>query len=238
MRRKLSALVGALVLLGSAACGSSNVNALEGKSPGAVLSAALQAATRLGGVHYVLQTSGTAQSQTVTGDAVTNEGAESVVTGSDQAVVELVRSTVFLRGNAGGLQDIIGLTATMASQNAGKWISFQPTDSLYQSVAHAVTLKSVLAELTPSGSLAESTRGRIAGKSVVGIRGALPDATNRGTATFWVATTAPTVPVGVDAQTTSGGQSVLEFGVFSRWGERFQFTAPSGALPFSALSAK
>lgn len=150
------------------------MNALQGKSPDGVLSAALAAANKLGGVHYVLQTSTATQKETVTGDAARSEGAQYVVNGSDQMVIQLIGTSAFVRGNAGGLQDTIGLPSTVASRYAGKWISFRTTDSLYQSVVQAVTLKNVLAHLTPTGSLIESSPGTVAGHTVVGVRAPFP----------------------------------------------------------------
>jgi len=238
MRSKLSLLLGATVLSSAAACGSSPGNALEGKTPQGVLSAALSAASKFGGVHYVLETSGTVQKETVTGDARTNEGIQSVVTGSDQVVVESVGSTAFLRGNAGGLQNIIGLAAAPASQYADKWISLQRSDSLYQSVVRAVTLKSMLAQLEPLAPLVESMPGTLGGRHVIGVRGELPSHSGNGSATFWVSTSKPTVPVGVDAQSTNGGQTVTEIGAFSKWGERFSLPSLPSAVAFSTIPTK
>lgn len=238
MRHKVVVVVGAMMVTGLAACGSSTSNALEGKSPNAILSAALRAATRLGEVHYVLRTSGSSPSQTVTGDAGMNQGAEEVVSGSDTAVIQLIGTSGYIRGNAGGLQDIIGLASAQATQYAGEWISLQPSDSVYKSVVQSVTLAGVLGDLRPRGSLEKSTPVTLGGRSVVGVRGSLPNATESGSATMWVSTATPNVPVGVEAVTTSGSQSVTEVGAFSNWGERFRFVAPLGAVAFSSSPTK
>ena len=236
MRHKVLVVVGAVLVLAFAACGSSTstASAFEANSPGAILSTAVRAATRLEEVHYVLRTSGTSTSQTVTGDAATNQGAEYVVSGSDEAVIQLIGSTAYIKGNAGGLQDIIGLGSAQATRYAGQWVSLQPTDSMYRSVVQSVTLQGVLGNVKPRGSLEKSTPVTLGGRSVVGVRGGLADATEQGSATMWVATATPNVPVGVEAQTTSGS----EIGVFSKWGERFRFEAPSGAVAFSAPPTK
>jgi len=229
-------VVGAIMLVGFAACGSSTANGLEAKSPGAILSAAVTAATRLGEVHYVLRTNGSSRSssQTVTGDAATNQGAEEVVIGSDEVVIQLIGTTGYIKGNSGGLQDIIGLGSAQAEQYAGQWVSLLPTDSMYRSVVQSVTLQGVLGSVRPRGSLEKSTPVTLGGRSVVGVRGSLPNATEQGSATMWVATATPNVPVGVEAQTTIGS----EVGVFSKWGERFRFEAPSGAVVFSSHPTK
>ncbi len=96
-----------------------------------------------------------------------------------------------------------GSRATQASQEAGKWISFQKGDSLYNTIVQGVTLSSLLAELKPLPPLIESTPGTVSGQQVVGVRGGLQSAPGAGEATFWVATAAPNVPVGIDAQAKS-----------------------------------
>lgn len=229
--------VGVLALCAASACGSSQQNALSGKAPGSVLDTALSSAVKFGGVHYVLQTTSKGQKQTVTGDAGTDVGAQSIVVGPDQSVVEMVHAVAFLRGNAAGLHEIFGLTASQASQYAGKWISVQKTDSLYQTVVQGVTLSSLLAELRPVPPLIESTPGTVSGQQVVGVRGGLQTAPDEGEATFWVATASPNAPVGIDAQATSTTTgTVTQVGVFSKWGERIRVTPPRVAVPFSSLA--
>src|ERR1700722_9961793 len=232
--RSLSLSIGALALCAASACGSSQRDALAGKAPSSVLETAVNSAVKFGAVHYVLQTTNKSQKQTVTGDAGTSVGAQSIVIGPDQTVVEMVHGVAFLRGNAGGLHDIFGLTPSQASQYAGKWISVQKSDSLYQTVQQGVTLSSLLAELRPVPPLIESTPGTVSGQQVVGVRGGLQTAPDAGEATFWVATTSPNVPVGIDAQATSTSTgTVTQVGVFSKWGERIRVTPPPVPVPFS-----
>jgi len=239
VRRRLSLLLGALLVSGVSACGSSQANSLSGEAPGSVLSTALRWALRFGGVHYVLQTTSDGQTQTVTGDASTDNGAQSIVVGSDETVVDVVGGTAFLRGNAAGLQYIIGFTSTQASHGAGKWISFRKSDSLYGTVVQGVTLSSLLSELRPVPPLIESTPGTVSGHQVVGVRGGLQSAPGEGEATFWVATASPNVPVGIDAEAknVSTGKTVTQVGVFSKWGARFRVPTPVGSVPFSSLAA-
>ncbi len=235
----LSLLLGALAMSGMAACGSSASNSLSGKTPGSILSTALRSAEKFGGVHYVLQTTSGGQIQTVTGDAGTSDGAQSVVAGSDTTVVEVVGGSAFLRGNAAGLQYLIGFPAALAAHAAGKWISFRKSDSFYGTVVQGVTLSSLLAELRPAPPLIESSPGTVSGHEVVGVRGSLQSSPGEGEATFWVATASPNVPVGIDAQATnaSTGKTVTQVGVFSKWGTEYRVRAPSSSVSFTSLDA-
>jgi len=235
VRRKIVVLLGAITVSVSA-CASTRANSLQGKDPDSILSQSLRTAVKFAGVHYVLRTTNGGQSQMVTGDAGTTIGAQSTVVGSDETVVEMVGTTAFLRGNAGGLQNIIGWASGPASRYAGTWISLRPTDSLYQTVVQGVTLSTLLAQLSPVSPLIESSPGTVAGQQVVGVRGDLRSSPGQGEATFWVATSPPNVPVGIDAQATGKNTTVTEVGVFTKWGERFRLRAPSGAVPFSSLA--
>ncbi len=87
-------------------------------APGSILSRALTTAAKFGGVHYVLRTTSGGHTQTVTGDAGTNDGAQYIVIGSDLTQVEVVGTTAFLRGNAGGLENIFGFSPAQATKYA------------------------------------------------------------------------------------------------------------------------
>ncbi len=118
------------------------------------------------------------------------------------------------------------------------WISFQRSDSLYPTVVQAVTLSSLLSQLRPVPPLIESSPGTVAGHRVVGVRGALRSSPGEGEATFWVATAAPNVPVGIDAQATGKDKTVTQVGVFSKWGERLRVKTPPHPVPFSSLASR
>jgi len=214
------------------------VNALQGKSADQVLRSALSAGTRLGAVHYVLQTTKGAAQLTVTGDASASEGAQYIVSGTDQTILQLIGNTLYVRGNTGGLQDTVGMSAASASQFDGKWMAAHVGDPLFLQLAPELVLKSVMAHLTPAGTLAESTPGLVNGHEVIGVRGNAPLVAQAGSATLWVTTAPPTVPIGTSTQTTDKGTAVTQVGTFSRWGEHVDLKAPSGSVPFPSGGGK
>lgn len=241
MHSRPSVLVALLGLtVAAAACGGSGspAGALEGKTPAQILTAGIKAAEAQTSVHYVLQASGQSQSQTITGDAGRNEGIQTVQTGSDQVEVEVVGDKAYLQGNAGGLEHTIGLPSAAASQYAGRWISVSPSDTLYGPITQAVTLHGIFTQLTPSGSLVESTPGLVSGHEVIGVRGGLPGTTQGGVtgdAVLYVSTASATLPVGFTGQATSANKKVTDVGTFAHWGEALHLTAPSGAVPYSSI---
>jgi len=141
-------------------------------------------------------------------------------------------------GNAGGLQNTIGMPAASATKYAGKWISVATSDALYQPISQAVTMNGVLGQLKPQGTLSALAPGKIAGHSVIGVKGGLPGKSQAGvtgSTVLYVATANPTVPVGFDGEAKNGTQTVTDVGAFSHWGEKIALTAPTLAVPFSSI---
>jgi hypothetical protein len=237
MRRSLPVLGAVSLLLTIAACGSAPQNVFKGQSPQTILSTALRVAERFGGVHYVIQTSSSGnQQETVTGDAESNQGAQSIVVGQDEAIVKAIGTTAYVLGNQGGLQNIVGWGPSASSKYSGQWVSVSPHDSLYRIIVQAVLLKGMLSQVTPTPPLGESTTGTLAGRQVIGIGGGLSTGAKTASSTLWVATASPTIPIGEDVQTTSNGKIVRSVGAFSKWGERFVLKAPSNTVALSSIS--
>jgi hypothetical protein len=237
MRRSPLVLCATSLLLVVAACGSTQQNALKGKSPQDILVTTLRVADGFGGVHYVIQTSSSGQQQeTVTGDAEKTEGAQSIVVGSDEAIVKAIGTTAYVLGNQGGLRDIVGWGAAASSKYSGRWISVTPHDSLYQTIVQAVLLKGTLSELTPTPPLGETSPSNLSGRQVIGIGGGVSTGAKTAVSTLWVATNPPTVPIGEYVQTTRDGKVVRSVGAFSKWGERFVLKTPSSAVAVSTIS--
>lgn len=242
MRRGWPALVGAactaLGALVAAGCGGPSLGALAGKTPRQVLTVATAAAQSAGGVHYQLSAVQGSERQSITGDAGVNEGDQERVTGADDAVVELVGGTAYLRANASALQDTFHLPAAQATTYAGRWISVAPSDSLYAPISESVTLAAVVGQLLPTGTLREEGPTSLDGQHVVGVQGALPGQVESGvtgSAVFWVDTRRPDVPVAFTGQASNGHQRLNDTGVFNRWGEKVALVAPSGAVPYSSI---
>jgi hypothetical protein len=232
----LAASVSATAFL--AGCGGPDLGALGGKSADQILSSTIAAAETQAGVHYQLRATTGPQNQVITGDAGSTEGEQEVATGADLVDVQLIGGTAFVRGNAGGLQHTIGLAASVAAAYAGKWISVSPSDTLFQPITQAVTLKGIFGQLRPSGMLSTGSPTTIDGQRAVGVRGGLPGQVARGvsgTAVLYVSVQGPNLPVGFSGEARSASQHVTDIGAFDRWGEHLALTPPSGAVPFSGL---
>jgi hypothetical protein len=62
---------------------------------------------------------------------------------------ELIDNTVYIEGNAAGLQDAIALTEDQATTYENQWISIPSDDSLYPETSDGLTLRSIVDDETP-----------------------------------------------------------------------------------------
>lgn len=233
--------VGIVLALGLslAACGGVDLGALSGKSPSQVLSATLAAAKGQKTVHYKLVATSGSSTQTITGDASQTGGVQTVSNNSNASItVEVIGTAAYLQGNAGGLQSTIGMSAANATKYAGQWISVASSDSLYQPITQAVTIPGIVNQLLPHGNLAAQSATSLDGHDVVPIKGGLPGGATAGvtgTATLYVLTGAPTLPLAFTGLANENGHTVNDQGVFSHWDEVLSLTPPAGAVAFSSI---
>jgi hypothetical protein len=233
--------LGLVLLAFLAACGGGGggaTNALQGKTASQVVSAALAAAKASGSVHFDVKAKASTQTETIVGDASATDGRETISGDGLTIEAEVIGKEAFVKGNAGALEDEMGLTGPVARSNAGKWISISSTDKPYASITTAVRLKGTLSELDPTAPLALTGTATRAGQSVVGVRGGLPGTASgtTGTATLYVAKTSPNVPIVFDVEESSSGTKQSEIGTYTDWGQPLQLVAPTSTVAFSKLA--
>ena len=212
---------------------------LTGKDAQQVMRLALSAAKAAGSVHYVLVSHRGGTNETITGDAALAGGQQSVVTGGDHVEAILVNGTAYVHGNATGLENVLGLTSAVAGKYEGSWISLVRYDQPYTSIADAVLLDHVLAQVTPSGSLTLVQPGSApqGQRTVVGVRGGLPSPVQgaSGWSLLDVATSSLTLPTRFTGVAGQGSKAVHDQATFSDWGRTFDLSKPTGAIPYESL---
>ncbi len=223
-----------------AACssGSGSPASLTGKSPAEVLNAASAAATAVGSTHYVLTETAGNQTQTITGDATTTDGRQSITTGTVHVQVVLVHGVAYVQGSAGGLGAALGFSSNVAKAYAGRWIAVGSADSPYGSIVQAVTLNGTISELRPTGHLSLAGTAIIGGRSALGVKGGLPGQIPSGVSgstTLYVASSRPTVPLKFTAHASRGSQTIDDVGTFTAWGKPVHLSAPAGSVAFSSI---
>jgi len=109
------------------------------------------------------------------------------------------------------------MNAATAQALAGRWIHLTPRDAGYADITNGITISSALSEITVTGHLVLLPPRTLNGIQVTGIRG-LPagqkPAAPGVSATLWVTTAAPHLPVAFD---TAGPHMHLTVQL-SQWG--------------------
>ncbi|HVC70508.1 MAG TPA: hypothetical protein VNC61_09685 [Acidimicrobiales bacterium] len=238
MKRTGLLVLGSLGLLGTACSGGVSNGDLSGQTAPEVLATSLAAAQTSGSVHFELLGKRAGKAETIVGDASGSSGREIITVGALKIQAEVTGGQAFIEGNVGGLEGQIGLSAADAKTYAGKWISIASTDAPYASVTKAVTLASTLTQIKPNGHLILTAATTKAGQAVIGVKGGLPGPASKGTtgsATLYVSTTRPTVPIVFAAEQTSSGVKETDVGTFSRWGTPIKLAVPTATVAFSSL---
>jgi hypothetical protein len=236
-------VIGAIVILAVSlvvALGGTS-NGLSGKTAKQVLIVTVAAAESQGSVHLAnTNTSGPQGGGTY--DVSGTEGQQTVTGGQGNANLLVVPGHAYLQGDAAFLKNSFGFPASVASQYAGKWISFVPSDPGYQQVVGGDTLSSALTESTPTGGLTLTPTRTLDGQTVEGISGGLPRNISQGGAkgsqVLYVSKTTPYLPVEVVTSGSLDGQAGTTVVTFSRWGESVSVLAPTGATPISSILAQ
>ncbi len=136
--------------------------AAPGSDPAAT--ALMKAALRHGGaeasLHYVSTSVGSGVTTTIVGDVGKTVGTQTIYVKDKKVtatmVIRLVGHEAYFKGAAEAIYILIGLTPAQSEAAAGRWISVMPSDSVYNSTAAALTVGSVMSEITLSPPVTRS----------------------------------------------------------------------------------
>ena len=218
------------------ACGGPAAGGLAGKSASEVIALAQAAAQKEGSFHFIDQTGSGKNEQRLVGDSASASGEQEVSGPNGQLDARLVDSVIYVTGSEAVIGAALKLTDAEAAKYAGKWISLQKTDAPYETVAKALAPSAELTPYTPVGNLTVGSVSTLRGRSVLAVSGAASEAAGaNATATLYVSTTAPYVPVGGSLVGTGAQKGDSEVVAFTAWGERVRPPAPTTATPYSSL---
>jgi hypothetical protein len=212
-------------------------------APKALLAASLKAAGKQSSVHSVATSTVGTQSIKITADAATKAGTQVIILREGKKTGHLtgryVNNTVYFRGDTIGLEDYLGMPATLAPKYSGKWISFASTTQGYSSVANSMTVSAAVSQISVKAPITSSGQTTVNGQAAVGVRGTtttLSSKGKKGTATLYVSAKGSPLPIrylgtGIQKKQKETGQVT-----FSKWGETVSPTAPTGAVPASSIT--
>lgn len=265
--RRLTAAVGVLaVAIGASACTStppesasapSTTSSVTSATPSTTLPAlsgnreaisqmraALGHGTARSSLHYVSTSLEAGLTTRIVGDVGQFSGAQTIVVsyrGSKAEMeIELVGHEAYFRGAAAAIEVVINLSARESAAAAGEWVSVVPADrSYYSSTAAALTVASVMSEITLSSPVSRARAVTVGGRSALRIGGAWTGdgitAKDHATAELYVTRGARSLPIMFDGAFVSAGNRFTESLVTSKWGETVQVTAPSSSVPLAAI---
>jgi hypothetical protein len=231
----------------AALSGRTSTSAAPGSDPAAT--ALMKAALRHGGaeasLHYVSTSVGSGITTTIVGDVGKTVGTQTIYVKDKKVtatmVIRLVGHEAYFKGAAEAIYVLIGLTPAQSEAAAGRWISVVPSDSVYNSTAAALTVGSVMSEITLSPPVTRSRAVVAAGRRLVEISGAWTGtgitAKDHATAVLDVTRGAVSLPVrftGVVPASASSGT----FGdnlVVSKWGEAVRVAPPASPVPLAGI---
>lgn len=202
-------------------------------SPKSLRAAILQAVSAEDSAHYVVTDSGRGFSTSMVCDVAAGRGIQRITivrSGRTGHVTVLVAdSRAYFRGDSFGLHAYMGLSASQASRDAGRWLVVSHSSSAYASIAADVTFASFASHLVPKAHLA-LVSATLAGRKLVGVRGT----TQEEGLTVTNAVYAPKSGTRLPAEATAvipGPQGGTGRTTISKWNEQVRVQAPAHATP-------
>jgi hypothetical protein len=215
--------------------GSASSRATTSTAANQALQRSLAAAKSAGSVRITVHFFSGNTSGEVVQDSSNSSGKQTVAIGKELASTVLVHGTAYISGNEAGMTFYFGLPSVVTSTISGKWVSVQPSDAAFQSVAANVALPTALRNVTPTGTLTLGKSLKVKGRRVRSISGTSTDGLGR--LTLFVAANSQSLPVEAIEATKSGKLVKGEIVTFSRWGEALHLPKPRGAVPLSVIEA-
>ena len=155
----------------------------------------------------------------------------------DTATIEVIGGITYLKGNAGGLQNLAGFSASQAAEAAGLWIEFATDNSLFSPVVAGVRSSDIAKELALKGPLKLGRSRTLDGRAVDAIEGTQKFGKTTGPVVLYVRAKGSHVPVEEDSLGADGRPSSAEHVIYSSWGETVRPEAPQATVSIGHISA-
>jgi hypothetical protein len=153
--------------------------------------------------------------------------------------VLLAGGAAYFEGDSLGLQGLTGMSAKVAAEFAGKWISVPSSNASFSSLAGSLAVKSAATQLVQlSGTLTRGKTSTKLGHAAVAVKASQTTKTASLALTMYVRTTGAALPISVEGTSKQTGSTAHTISAsFSDWGEVLRLTAPSGSLPIATVQA-
>lgn len=170
-------------------------------------------------------------------DIATHEGIQRFTSSVGTAQIIVLDGTAYCSGTSTRMVSAFcGLSAKAAGTLGSRWLSVSTSTRADAALADDVTLASVLASITPGGTLTKTTVPTLAdGKRAIGVLGtATADQKPYTSEELWISAAQPSLPIAVDLGLA---HSLATTTIHSRdWGERVSLSAPTTTVALSSLT--
>ncbi len=245
MATVLGAVVG-LPALAGAATTTTTAPATTTTAPtatSAMVSSALKAAGQQTSVHYVATSKESGRSITITASTSPTTGTQQIVLRANKNTGHvsgrLVDKIVYYRGDTFGLEEYLGMPATLAPKYTGKWIFFSPATKDYSAIAKSFTLATAVSQITMKGPYTTKT-ATVDGKPATTVTGrdtVTGHPGKKGSATLAIASSGTPLPIHYSGNTTQSKKTVTGTVDYSGWGMKVTPKAPQGAIAAASITS-
>jgi hypothetical protein len=200
------------------------------------------ATTKAWTVHYASTSADAKVSNSESGDAGPVSGTQQVLirsgTRSDSASLIVIGQITYVKANVMGLEDMMDLSPTDATADAGHWILFATANTAFAQVVAGIRSPDVAQEIALQGPFTLGRSRQLDGTTVDAIRGTLNvQGSKPAHAVLYVRASGRPQPVEEDTVNTQGKPNGEDHIVFSKWGERVRPKAPDATISLGPVSA-
>jgi len=253
-KRRVAALIaaaaGIVVLFSPALAAAATATTTTGatstgaKAATALYTSAITAAGKQTSVHYVAKSSESGKSLTITASSSATAGTQKIVlyTGkkaSGHLSGRLVDKVAYFKGDTFGLEEYLGMPATLAPKYSGKWIYFSSATKSYAPIAASFGLSAAVGQISMKGPYKQGT-SRVNGKAATTLTGANTASGKKGkpgSATLAVAAQGTPLPIRFLGKSLVSKKLVTDTVNYGRWGLKVSPKAPKGAVPASSITS-
>jgi hypothetical protein len=143
----------------------------------------------------------------------------------------------YLKGNAGGLESLAGLSSSQAAEVSGRWIAFSTGNAAFAPVVEGVRSADIAKELALKAPLSLGHPRTLHGQAVDAIDGTQTFGRTSQHVVLYVRAKGTHIPVEEDSVNAKGQHTAAEHIIYSKWGERVRPEAPSATLSVGSISA-
>ncbi|HEX4433310.1 MAG TPA: hypothetical protein VH012_00675 [Acidimicrobiales bacterium] len=195
------------------------------------------ATTHAWSVHYDSSSTEAKVTLVESGDAGPASASQSVTMGQGSISILVIGGISYVKGNADGLENLVGLSSSQATEANGQWIAFSTDNTAFAPVVEGVRSADLAKELALKAPLTLGKARTLHGEAVDAIDGTQAFGKKSQHVVLYVRAKGTHVPVEEDSVNAKGQTTDAEHITYSKWGERVRPEAPKATISVGLISA-